>query len=188
MFCSYQYRNIKGLKCFQIEEVHESYFFNELNYRYEAAFYPYRNPLLCFPFTVCVYHRQSQWTKAEFVRTNPVDSAHSVLYNENKFLYFHNLWGFYIIASRWNTHLSFCGKLGKGREIESVFIAEQVQIPWWSFSLLRMFIMRRILWVLLSEIHQYLLEQTFLAKVNKISPPYFFYFLLSFLACHFTWL
>lgn len=44
-----------------------------------------------------------------------------------------------------------------------------------------MFIMRRILWFLFTEIHQYLLEQIFLAKVNKITPPYLISFLPSFL-------
>lgn len=141
-------------------EIREFNIFNKLNYRYETDFYPYWNLLLCFPFSVCVYHRQSQWTKAKLFRTNPVDSTHSVRYNENNYfslstyrlltsLPAHGIWisvsvGSWAEAERWKVLLS---------QIKFRYT------PWWSFRLLKIFIIRRILWLLFAEMHQYLLEQ-----------------------------
>lgn len=117
--------------------------------------------------------------KSRICQNNPVDSTHSVLYNENNYF----ILATYGLLTSLPVHgttiwisVGSWAKVGRWK----VFLIQTKfrNTLWWSYSLLRMFITIRILCFLFAKINQYLLEDIlfyFFANVNKNTRPYFLF-------------
>lgn len=126
-------------------------------------------------FSMCLQKTITVET-AEFFSTNPVDATHSFPYNENNYyilstyrlltsLLVHGVWISVSVESsnveRWKVLLS-----------QSKF----KYIHWWIFRLLKIFIMRKILWICLQKCISICGNRFFSGELYKIISSYFLSF------------
>lgn len=136
-----------------------------------------------FHFQYVLITENHSGQKAEFFSVNPLDANHSVPYNENNYF---SLSTYRLLTSLPVHGIGISLSVGGWAKLErwKVLLSQSEfrYTHWQSFRLLKIFIMRRNLWILFSEMHQYLWEQIFFL-INLIKLCLLISFLSHTISC-----